>query len=390
MKKLLSQLKAAPVQLYLYSYSALDRFFRTRNENHHLKAVTNAQLVDIAKAFSTVEYPGLEDADAAVPLEGSDDGTAKNAVLLLKCVDEPLSFPPLPYAVQNLLYDVGEDKYYDPFGVYEDIRKNGLIPCRSGEYPLSQWALVTEAAILMSRFHYEVPGGSMRANLEGGHIPEEPAAGLPHSTLDKQEQRYILSAILTGANPEKGLELLASEGFIEKHWPELLTMRTIHHSKEYHPEGDVWQHTMETFRYRKIPDLTLSLALLLHDIGKAYAEKSGSRQFHRHAQIGASIAEKFLRKLGFEDELIGRVRFLVQNHMLPSYITALSARRIDEVMSSPHFPLVLEIFRCDIASTFRGPTMYYKACKAYRKFLKNKRNPFRSADGKKLVRLYVE
>jgi poly(A) polymerase len=386
MKKILSQLNAAPVRLYLSSYSALDRFFRTRNENHHLKAVTNAQLVDIAKAFSTVEYPGMEDADAAVSLEGSDNGTAKKTVLLLKCVDEPLSFSPLPYSVQNLLYDVREDKYYDPFGVYEDIRKNGLVASRRGEPPCDQWTLVTEAAILMSRFHYEAPGASIRA----GHIPDEQVTGLPLTTLDKQEQRYLLSAILTGANPERGLELLAAEGFLEKHWPELLTMRTIHHSKEYHPEGDVWQHTMETFRYRKIPDLTLSLSLLLHDIGKAYAERNGSRQFHRHAQIGASIAEKFLRKLGFADDLIGRVRFLVENHMLPSYIPTLSARRIDEVMSSPHFPLVLEIFRCDIASTFRGPTMYYKACKAYRKFLKNKRNPFRSADGKKLVRLYVE
>ena len=386
MKKLLSQLKAAPIELYLSSYSALDRFFRTRNENHHLNAVTTAQLVDIAKAFSTVEYPGLEDADAAVSLENSDEGTKGKTVLLLTCIDGPFSFSSFPYSVQNLLYDVREDKYYDPFGVYGDIRKNDLVVCSPREDPHKPWAYSTEAAVLMSRFHYEIPGGSVRAGL----VPEGRTIGAPNMTLDKQEQRYILSAILTGAYPEKGLELLKAEGFIEKHWPELLAMQTINHSKEYHPEGDVWQHTMETFRYRKIPDLMLSLALLLHDTGKAYAERNGTRQFHQHAQIGASIAEKFLRKLGFEDDLIGRVRFLVENHMLPSYIPTLSARQIDAVMSSPHFPLVLEMFRCDIASTFRGPTMYYKACKAYRHFLKNKRNPFRSADGKKLVRLYVE
>jgi poly(A) polymerase len=59
-------------------------------------------------------------------------------------------------------------------------------------------------------------------------------------------------------------------------------------------------------------------------------------------------------------------------------------------MRSRLFPILLELYRCDLSSTFRGPDGYYRACRIYRSFLKNVSNPFRDAAGKKLVKLYVD
>jgi poly(A) polymerase len=59
-------------------------------------------------------------------------------------------------------------------------------------------------------------------------------------------------------------------------------------------------------------------------------------------------------------------------------------------MADERFPILLELYRCDLESTYRGPDGYYRACKIYRDYLKNEANPFRSADGKKLVRLFVD
>jgi len=61
-------------------------------------------------------------------------------------------------------------------------------------------------------------------------------------------------------------------------------------------------------------------------------------------------------------------------------------------MESDLFPGLLEVYRCDLSSTFRGPDGYYEACKVYRAFLKHRKNPFRSSDGKKVqhLREYVE
>ena len=78
-----------------------------------------------------------------------------------------------------------------------------------------------------------------------------------------------------------GFELLKNCGFIATHWQELAALDEVDHSKEYHPEGNVWKHTMEALRYRKAAsgsfDRRLSLGLLLHDSGKPHSASAGSR-----------------------------------------------------------------------------------------------------------------
>jgi hypothetical protein len=83
---------------------------------------------------------------------------------------------------------------------------------------------------------------------------------------------------------------------VEALWPELIRLDEVDHTKELHPEGNGWNHTMETFRYRKpiIPkqpvyDFRLSLGLLLHDVGKPLAAATGKHPFDRHAEIGATV-----------------------------------------------------------------------------------------------------
>jgi poly(A) polymerase len=166
-------------------------------------------------------------------------------------------------------------------------------------------------------------------------------------------------------------------------------MYDVRHSKEHHPEGNVWDHTLETFAYRKTTDLSLSYSLLFHDAGKPIATPNEGRRFDRHAQIGGGIAVKFLRKLGYTEGLIKDVSFLVREHMLPAFLHELPTYRTEHVMSSHLFPLLLELYRCDLSSTYRGPDGYYRACKVYRAYLKNVRNPFRTPDGKKLLKRYV-
>jgi poly(A) polymerase len=184
--------------------------------------------------------------------------------------------------------------------------------------------------------------------------------------------------------------VLAESGFIDAHWPLLAEMRSVRHAKDYHPEGDVWQHTLETFSYRKIRRLSLSLGLLLHDCGKPFALEENGHRFDRHAQIGSRKAERFLRELGFDRDTIEESRYLVEHHMIPGALPRLPVRKTEQIMASESFPLLLELYRCDVSSTFRGPEGYYEACKVYRSFLKHRNNPFRSADGKKMVKLLVE
>jgi poly(A) polymerase len=97
-----------------------------------------------------------------------------------------------------------------------------------------------------------------------------------------------------------------------------------------------------------------------------------------------------LWRLGFEQEFIDDVVWLVQKHMFPGALHKLPSFRTSRLMAHRLFPLLLELYRCDLVSTYRGPDGYYRACKIYRDFLRNNANPYRDAAGKKLIRLYVD
>ena len=234
-----------------------------------------------------------------------------------------------------------------------------------------------DAAIAVSRYPHALPENAL-----------EPVARF--TDLAAETQRTLLSSILTGSYPWRGLRLLDSYGFVDAFWPELAGLHDTQQSKEHHPEGDVWEHSLETFRHRRSRDLVLTLGLLLHDVGKPEATPSGGRRFDQHAEIGAKLTGRLLRRLEYPDEIVADVRWLVHKHMFPGALHLLPTFRTERLMASPLFPVLLELYRCDLESTYRGPSAYYRACKIYRSYIKNSNNPFRTAEGKKLIRLYVE
>lgn len=96
-------------------------------------------------------------------------------------------------------------------------------------------------------------------------------------------------------------ELKAEDGFEHKH---------PHHC------FDVWEHTMEALKRSK-PDLQIRLALLLHDIGKPYSYQEGEdgiRHFKGHPQKSAEISKQVLQRLGYSDNDVEDICFLVNNH----------------------------------------------------------------------------
>jgi poly(A) polymerase len=224
-------------------------------------------------------------------------------------------------------------------------------------------------------------------------LPADMAAQIrglaPEQPPQAEAQRVLLTSLLVSARPDLGLEFLKATGFAAECWPELALLDNVEHSKEFHPEGNVWNHTLETFRYRKASsrgafDLRLSLGLLLHDVGKPLSASSGNRRFDGHAELGARAARKFLERLEFEASIIEDIFYLVKNHMLPAALPRLPLVRTGEIMENPLFPTLMELYRCDESSSFKGMDGYYESSAAYQTYLRRRRNPYRSADGKKL------
>jgi poly(A) polymerase len=360
MKTPIEVLQDSGYKVYHSNTSALDHYFRIPSgPTSYL--LTDCSLINLAGIFEDIEYPGLVYEEALV--------RRGRKRWLLRCYDEDVVPPLRPFTVQELLYDPERAIFLDALEVYPDLRKPQLVRQNGG----SSLLYLTEAAVLTSRYHYQV---------DPQLLPLEP----PFAEPDTRFQRELLMAVLTGANPQKGLSLLYASGFVETYWPELQRMSVIPHHKDYHPEGNGWEHTLETFKHRKDYDPILSLALLLHDIGKPEAESTPERAFDGHAELGASTAARFLGRLGFPSPWIRDVTFLIRYHMMPAALKQLPIYRSERIMDSPLFPQLLELYRADLSASYWSPEGYYEACQVYRNYRKHKANPYRRKDGRKHFR----
>jgi poly(A) polymerase len=124
--------------------------------------------------------------------------------------------------------------------------------------------------------------------------------------------------ILTEGGARRGFELLADTGLLDAVLPEVGRMRGVAQSPDYHPEGDVWTHTL--ILLDQLPagaPETLALGALLHDVGKPpCAGRKGARiTFYGHEAVGADIAVAVCQRLRRSRDTWERVDYLVRNHL---------------------------------------------------------------------------
>ncbi|MDR0472961.1 MAG: HD domain-containing protein [Treponema sp.] len=355
----------------LCSFSALDSFLNLPSLPY-IMAETEAGIADLARVFENLRFPGADIADAA-----AEDADGQTWYFYCRDPEEiNRNRPYVSYDMLSLTQEFQSRRFWDAKGIYEQIRKlrkkeQADFPWWEGLHSENMARSITDGAIILARYEaVAVPP----SEFTGGFIP----------VLNPEAQRILLSSLMVSPRPDRGLEFLRAAGLLEKLWPELAALDNVDQAKEFHPEGNVWRHTLETLRHRKEGsyDLRLSLSLLLHDIGKPLAESSGGRRFDGHAELGAAASRRFLERLGFEPPFVDDVYFLVRNHMLPAALGRLPLMKTGSLMASPLFPLLMELYRCDESSSFKGLDAYYESAAVYRTYLRNTRNPYRSVDGK--------
>src|SRR5262245_6651096 len=124
--------------------------------------------------------------------------------------------------------------------------------------------------------------------------------------------------ILTEGGARRGFELLAETGLLDTVLPEVARMRGVAQSPDYHPEGDVWTHTL--ILLGQLPagaPETLALGALLHDVAKPLcAGRKGDRiTFYGHPGVGADVAVAICQRLRRSRETWERVDYLVRHHL---------------------------------------------------------------------------
>lgn len=135
--------------------------------------------------------------------------------------------------------------------------------------------------------------------------------------ISPERVRDELLALLGSARARRGVRLLDELDLLERILPELVACKGVPQLETYHPEGDVYAHTLMALGIadRFIRDPVLKLAVLLHDVGKPGALRANrGRNAAGHDAIGARLARDVARRLRLSNEEIDRVAYLVEQH----------------------------------------------------------------------------
>jgi tRNA nucleotidyltransferase/poly(A) polymerase len=172
--------------------------------------------------------------------------------------------------------------------------------------------------------------------------------------VSPERVRDELVRILTEGGARRGFELLDESGLLADILPEVAAMKGVAQPPEFHPEGDVWTHTLIMLQGLERPSPTLALGVLLHDVGKPGTFRVAERiRFDGHVELGERIAREILNRLRFSGAEIEQVVALIANHMRFSHVHQMRESTLKRMLRLPAFEEHLELHRLDCASSHR-------------------------------------
>jgi poly(A) polymerase len=173
--------------------------------------------------------------------------------------------------------------------------------------------------------------------------------------VSRERVRDELTRMLTEGHARRAFELLDRTGLLKEVLPEVGKLHGVAQPPQYHPEGDVWIHTL--LLLEKLPpgaSPTLAWGALLHDVGKpaTFSHKPPDRiRFNGHVEVGVRIAHEISRRLRFSNEDCAQILALVENHMRFGDVEKMKESTLKRFFRLPHFDEHLELHRIDSLSS---------------------------------------
>ena len=173
-----------------------------------------------------------------------------------------------------------------------------------------------------------------------------------------------ITRILTEGGAKRGFELLDRTGLLKILLPEIEAMKGVEQSPDYHPEGDVFTHTMLTLSHLDSPTETLAYGCLLHDVAKPVCIRRDEHRltFYGHTEKGAEMAEELLKRLKRSRATWERVAYLVRNHLRHVQAPQMRLSTLKRFLGEDGIDELLELARIDALSA-NGDLQHYRFCK---------------------------
>ena len=138
--------------------------------------------------------------------------------------------------------------------------------------------------------------------------------------------------------------------------PEISRMKGVAQPPQFHPEGDVWIHTLMLLEQLE-PGCAMTLAwgALLHDVGKppTYREAPDRIRFDGHVDVGVAIGAEICRRFRFSNDETQQILALIENHMRFADAPRMKASTLKRFFRLENFPEHLTLHRMDCLAAHR-------------------------------------
>jgi poly(A) polymerase len=179
--------------------------------------------------------------------------------------------------------------------------------------------------------------------------------------VSRERVRDELLKMLTEGHARRAFELLDATGLLGCVLPEIERMKGVEQPPQFHPEGDVWVHTLMLLE--QLPagvSPTLALGALLHDVGKpaTFRVAPDRIRFDGHVEVGERVAEDILKRLRLSNDETTQVLALVGNHMRFADVTKMKDSTLKRFFRLPRFEEHLELHRMDCTASHGKLDLY--------------------------------
>ncbi len=282
------------------------------------------------------------------------------------------------FTINGLLYDPIEEKVLDFVGGQADIRNRKIRTIGDPYQRFSEDRLrMLRAVRFAARFNFDLDPAVASAIREFAQEIR---------LVSAERIRDEILKILTEGQARRGFELLDNTGLLDQVLPEVKAMHGVQQPPEFHPEGDVWTHTMMMLEQLHEPTPTLALGVLLHDVGKPRTFSVRERiRFDNHVEVGAKIAEEICRRLRLSTRDTERVVELVRHHLRFKDFPRMKRSTQIRFLRMDGFREHLELHRLDCIASHGNLDNYLLAREMLNKIAEQEIKPARLISGNDLI-----
>ncbi len=246
------------------------------------------------------------------------------------------------FTINGMMLDPVTSEVLDYVGGRDDLKAGIIRTIGEPEHRFNEDKLrMLRAVRFAARFEYAIDAATFAAIQNLAH---------EIAVVSRERVRDELTRMLTEGHARRAFLLLDESGLLRHVLPEISVMKGVEQPREFHPEGDVFVHTLLLLENLPRPcSATLAWGALLHDVGKppTFRRAPERIRFDNHVEVGVKMAEEICRRLRFSNDDMAQILALVDNHMRFGHVSRMKESTLKKFLRLPKFDEHLALHRAD-------------------------------------------